>query len=302
MISGGAVEHERVDQAVAAAVVDVGVGVAIASQVGGVVGELEVGVGHERAADGAGPVRVGVQDDRVLGRDDGTLAEHLAGGAGVVRDGRVRVGSQRPFRGEVQGSGAERGQDPAFRRDAAGIELVEVVRHGRVGLPVGRDGFGVADPDPSRNRSLCRAAIRRYEAATSGASLAHMLTIAVATVIADVASRMRSARARSLTGARPNPSHAVGYPRDSAWIARHVRASSPYPGLSQAPIRPSRRPRCAGLTVPPRRARSPGWRSAHREARSDRSGRPRRRGSCPPDGRARGDVRRHPPRPPPSPP
>ena len=48
------------------------------------------------------------------------------------------------------GSGAERGQDPAVRRDAAGIELVEVVHHGRVGLPVGRDGFGVADADPQQ--------------------------------------------------------------------------------------------------------------------------------------------------------
>src|SRR6185437_10826355 len=147
---GGAVEYERVDQAVAAAVIDVGVGVAVASQVGGVVGELEIGVGHERAAGGAGPAGVGVQDDRVLGRDDGPWAEHLAGGAGMVRDGQVRVGSERPFRGEVQGPGAERGQDPAVRRDAAGVELVEVVRHGRVGLPVGRDGFGVVDADPQQ--------------------------------------------------------------------------------------------------------------------------------------------------------
>ena len=147
---GGAVEHERVDQAVAAAVIDVGVGVAVTPQVGGVVGELEIGVGHERAADSPGPAGIGVQDDLVLGRDDGTRAEHLAGGAGMVRDGQVRVGSERPFRGEVQGSGAQRGQDPAVRRDAAGIELVEVAHHSRVGLLVGRDGFGVADADPQQ--------------------------------------------------------------------------------------------------------------------------------------------------------
>src|SRR5712691_2183908 len=79
-------------------------------------------------------------------------------------------------------------------------------------------------PIPSRKRSLCLAAIRRYEAATSTGSLVHMLTIAVATVIVDVASRMRSAKARSLTDARPNPSHAVGYPSDSARIAKSVRA------------------------------------------------------------------------------
>jgi hypothetical protein len=123
---GGAVEHERVDQAVAAAAVDVGFGVAVAPQVAGVVGELEIGVGHEGAADGPGPVRVGVEDDLVLGRDDDTWSGHLAGGAGMVRDGQVRVGSKCPVRGEAQGSGAERGEDPAVWRDAAGIELVEV--------------------------------------------------------------------------------------------------------------------------------------------------------------------------------
>jgi hypothetical protein len=44
----------------------------------------------------------------------------------------------------------------------------------------------------------------------------------------------------------------VGYPSDSAWITKSVRASSPYMGLSQAPIRPSRRRRSAGLTASPR--------------------------------------------------
>src|SRR6478672_5979838 len=108
-------------------------------------------------------------------------------------------------------------------------------------------------PIPSRKRSLCLAAIRRYDAATSTGSFVHMLTIAVATVIVDVASRMRSARARSLTDARPNPSHGVGYPSDSAWITKSVRASSPYTGLARPrsvpaadPGPPGSRPRLGG--------------------------------------------------------
>jgi hypothetical protein len=68
----------------------------------------------------------------------------------MVWDDQIRVRSQRPVRGEAQGSGAERGEDPAVGRDAAGIELVEVGHHGRVGLPVCRDGFGVADADPQQ--------------------------------------------------------------------------------------------------------------------------------------------------------
>src|SRR5690242_17719369 len=88
MLPGGAVGHERVDQAVAAAVVGVGVGVAVASRVAGVVGELEIGVGHGRAAGGAGPAGVGVQDDRVPGA-------MTAPGPGIWRAARVWSGTVR---------------------------------------------------------------------------------------------------------------------------------------------------------------------------------------------------------------
>ena len=43
--------------------------------------------------------------------------------------------------------GAKRGQDPPIRRDAAGVESVEVVDDGGVGLAVGGDRFGMADAD-----------------------------------------------------------------------------------------------------------------------------------------------------------
>ena len=71
----GAVQHKGVDQTVASTCVDVVVGVAVATQIVGVVAEFEIRVGDEWAADTAGDVWVGFEDHLVLRSDDGFGAD-----------------------------------------------------------------------------------------------------------------------------------------------------------------------------------------------------------------------------------
>ena len=85
----------------------------------------------------AGDFGIGLEDDLVFRRDDDVGSEELTGGAGVVGNHEIGVGAQGPVGSEAQRAGAERGEDPSIRGHPAGVELVEVVDHGRVRL-VGR--------------------------------------------------------------------------------------------------------------------------------------------------------------------
>jgi hypothetical protein len=64
-----AVQDQRIDQRVATAVGEVGVGPAQPAQVAEVVGQAEVRLLHPRPADGAGPLGVGFQHHLLLGRE-----------------------------------------------------------------------------------------------------------------------------------------------------------------------------------------------------------------------------------------
>lgn len=76
---GGPVQHEGVDQTIAATVGDVVVCVAVAAQVVRIVPQLEVGVGEKRAANPTSEVGIGLEDDRLLGSDDHVGTEEPAG-------------------------------------------------------------------------------------------------------------------------------------------------------------------------------------------------------------------------------
>jgi hypothetical protein len=78
----------------------------------------------------------------------------------VIEYDEVRVGARGAVRCEAKGPWPESGQDAPLLGDAGGVEGVEVDRHRVVGLPVGGDGFGMADAIPRRKRPRWRAAIR----------------------------------------------------------------------------------------------------------------------------------------------
>ena len=142
-----AVHRERVDQRVTAAVGEVSVRPAQPAQVAEVVGQAEIRVLHPRAADGAGPLRVGLQDQLLLRGEQRPVAEDLPGLTRVLRRDEVGVRTPGPLRREPQNPGAEGRQDPAPDRDLEVIELVQVADERGVGALILPGGFGVPDPE-----------------------------------------------------------------------------------------------------------------------------------------------------------
>ena len=102
-----AVHRERVDQRVTAAVGEVIVRPAQPAQVAEVVGQAEIRVLDPRAADGAGPLRVGLQDQLLLRGEQRPVAEDLPGLARVLRRDQVGVRARGPLGREPQDPGAE---------------------------------------------------------------------------------------------------------------------------------------------------------------------------------------------------
>jgi hypothetical protein len=138
------VQHEAVDEPVAATTGGVLGPESVPEQVGYVIASLQVAAGHEIAPDPAGTFPIGVQDHSVLGREQGTGTEKLPGPPGVVRYDQVEMSARRSVPREPKGPGSERRQYP----------------------PLG------------------------WNTTTAG-SLAHMLTMAVATTMDPVASSAR---------------------------------------------------------------------------------------------------------------
>jgi hypothetical protein len=144
----GPVHGQRVDQPVAAAVGQVLLGPAQAAQVGGVVGQPQVGLLDPGAADGPGPDRVRLQHHLLLRREQGVLAQDLPGRARVLRGDQVRVGAERAVGGQPQHARAERGQHPPLLRHALGVQHVQVGHQGLVRALVAVSGrLAVAGAD-----------------------------------------------------------------------------------------------------------------------------------------------------------
>src|SRR4029077_19555995 len=93
-----AVTREPSDQRVAAAAREVGVGPAQPAQVAEVVGQAEIRVLHLRAADGTGPLRVGLQDQLLLRGEQRSVAKDLPGLTRVLRRDQVGVRARGPLR------------------------------------------------------------------------------------------------------------------------------------------------------------------------------------------------------------
>ena len=142
-----AVHDERVDQGVAAAVGEVGVGPAQAPEVARVVAQVQVRAVDGGPAERAGGDGIGVEHHLLLGRQQRPVAEDLAGLPGVVGGGQVRVRAGGALGGEREHLRAERGQRPVLDGHALGVEDVEVVDDRVVGAAVLLGGLRVADAD-----------------------------------------------------------------------------------------------------------------------------------------------------------
>ena len=234
---------------------DVVLGPAEPQQVGGVVAQAEVGLVDGRPADGAGALRVGVQHDLVLRGQQHARAEQLAGLAGVLGGGQVRVGARGALRGDLAAPSARAPPAPGPDRHLGRVERVQVLDHRGVGLRYSLVASGWPMPTPSRNRPGCAARSGGRTARPPPRAVAHMLTMPVATAIRSVAASSDSASRRSAGRRTPDPDRAVAELLD---LGAPARASSPpadrqMPYLTQFDSHETRNTRC-GPSIPAARS------------------------------------------------
>lgn len=146
---GGAVGHDRVDQAVRAAAGQVGLGEPRVAQPAGVIGEAQVEL-REATGHGSRALRVALDDARQLRRHQRPGAQALARAPHVVHGDEVRVRAGGALACEVEHPRAERRQAAAVHRGRRGrrVEAVEEGAHRREGPAVVARRLGVADADP----------------------------------------------------------------------------------------------------------------------------------------------------------
>ncbi len=142
---------DGVDQAVAAAPVEVAVAEPEGAQVVRIVREGEVD--REEGARGLPRhVGVGIEDDGDLRCEQSTGTEDPAGAHGVLDGYEVRMGAERSLGRELEHARPERGEHPSLTPDRCvlPVEPVEELDHVRVRALVPFDDRAVARADPEQ--------------------------------------------------------------------------------------------------------------------------------------------------------
>ena len=120
------VADEGVDERLAAALGEVVLAPPEAAQIGEVVAQLEVRLGHDPPGEVSGLVRVGLDHDLLLRREQGVLAEQFACLAGVLGCGQIRMRTRAAAPGQRQHLRAKSGERTLVLR---GVFLVEDIEY-----------------------------------------------------------------------------------------------------------------------------------------------------------------------------